>query len=67
MNNRTIVRICTIASVASILMGFALLLAALGPKKTSDWGAIAMGCLPQAILIVGGLLALAICSFSSRD
>ena len=67
MKNTTIIRICTIASLVSIVMGFALLLAALGPKRTSDWGEVAMGCVAQAILIAGGLLALAICSRPGRD
>ena len=67
MNNKTIVKICTIASVASIVTGFALLLAALGPHSTNKWGKAATECIPQTILIVGGVLALAICSFSSRD
>ena len=67
MKRHTMVTLCTIASIGSIVAGFALMLAALGPKRTSDWGEVATGFTPQAILIVGGLLALAICSSSGRD
>lgn len=67
MNQSTIIRICTLASLASIVIGFVLLLAALSPKRTSQWGEVAMGCTPQAILVAGGILGLAVCSLSRRD
>jgi hypothetical protein len=50
----------TVASVASIFTGFALLLAALVPRTSSNWGEVAMESTTQAILIVGGLMSLAI-------
>lgn len=67
MKKDTILNVCTMTSAASIAVGFALLIAAIGGSRTSQWGEVTMGCTPQAILIVGGLLALAICSLSSRD
>lgn len=62
-----VTKFCTLASMASILTGFALLLAALRPHISSDWGEVAMECTTQAILIVGGILSLAICSLSKPN
>ena len=64
LRGMTVTKICKVASTASILTGFALLLAALIPERSSNWGEVTMECTTQAILIVGGLLSLAICSFS---
>ena len=66
MNKNSIVTACTLASIGSILVGFALMLAALGPERTSNWGKVATGFTPQAILVAGGLLALAICGSFGR-
>ena len=52
-------------ALLSILSGFALLLAALGPERSRDWGETATECVTQTILIVGGLLAMAITSLST--
>ena len=56
----------TVASVASIFTGFALLLAVLVPRTSSNWGEVAMESTTQAILIVGGLLSLAISTRGTR-
>ena len=67
MKKDTIVTLCTIASIGTIVVGFALILATVGPHRTSEWGEEATKAIPQAILVFGGLLALAICSFSAND
>ena len=67
MKRTTATAFCMIASIGSIAAGTGLILAALIPNRTSVWGEIAQGFTPQAILIAGGLLALAICSSSATD
>lgn len=67
MKKNTILTLCTIASTGSIVVGFALILATVAPHRTSEWGEEATKAIPQAMLVIGGLLALAICSFSGRD
>jgi len=65
--NKQITTTVYYGATVSILFGFALLLAAFAPARLSDWGDIASGCVPQVILIVGGLLAMAISSLSTSD
>jgi hypothetical protein len=57
----------TAASVASFFTGFALLLAVLIPRTSSNWGEVAAESTTQAILIVGGLLSLAISNSSNSN
>ena len=61
MKKSPLVTFCIIASLLSILVGIALMITALSPATTSEWGAIATGFTPHAILISGGLISLAIC------
>ncbi|NNC89727.1 MAG: hypothetical protein HKN82_14825 [Akkermansiaceae bacterium] len=67
MKRRTLVTFCIFASIASILVGVALMITSLIPAMTSEWGEVAAGFTPQAILISGGLIALAICGSCGRD
>jgi hypothetical protein len=67
MKNNPLTTLCIFASIGSILIGLALMITALSPKMTSSWGEVAEGFTPQAILIAGGLLSLAICSSKSSD
>ena len=67
MNNNTLVTLCSLASIVAILSGAGLIIAALNQAMISEWGDVASGFTPQAILISGGLLALAICGSCSRD
>jgi len=67
MKKNPLTTLCIFASIGSILIGLALMIIALSPRMTSSWGEVAAGFTPQAILIAGGLLALAICSSKSSD
>lgn len=62
MKNSTLKTLCVFASIGAILISFALMIVALSPRMTSSWGEVASGFTPHAILIVGGLISLAICS-----
>ncbi|MFK7852306.1 MAG: hypothetical protein AB8D78_15120 [Akkermansiaceae bacterium] len=62
MKNSSLKTLCVFASIGSILMSLALMITALSPRMTSSWGEVASGFTPHAILIVGGLISLAICS-----
>ena len=59
--------LCIFASIGSILIGLAFMIIALRPRMSSSWGEVAAGFTPQAILIAGGLLSLALCSSKSSD
>jgi len=67
MQKRRIVKVCSTASIESIALGLLLMLAALAPNPSNTWGATASNCLPQAILIAAGLIALAICGVAGRE
>jgi len=67
MKNNTLVSFCIFTSIGAILVGAAWTIAALAPEPSSQWGEVAAGCAAQAILIAGGLIALAICGSSNRD
>ena len=62
MNKSRLASICTWVSFVSILIGFASIFAALQPAMTKNWAQVISGCVPQAILIAGGLIALSICA-----
>jgi hypothetical protein len=67
MKNNPLASLCIFASIGSILTGLALMITALSPKVSSSWGEVAAGFTPQAILIAGGLLSLAVCSSKSNN
>jgi hypothetical protein len=67
MKKNTISTLCIFASIGSILAGVALMFAALSPKRPAKWGEVTIGFTPEAILIAGGLIALAICGSYNRD
>ena len=60
--NKPLAGLSVLASIASILSGLILIIVTLSPKTTSEWGDATSGMLPQAVLIAGGLIALAILS-----
>ena len=60
MNRTVLASICTWVSLVCILVGFGSIFAALQSERTANWGQIISGCTPQAILIAGGVVALAI-------
>ncbi|MCP4846449.1 MAG: hypothetical protein GY899_00700 [Verrucomicrobiaceae bacterium] len=67
MPNRRIVKLCSSASIGSIALGLLLMLTALAPHPSKTWGVVTSDCLPQAILIAAGLIALAICGIARRE
>ena len=66
MNNEWITAVYY-GAIASTLLGFVLLLAAVLPGRPNEWGENASSCLPQEILIVGGLYSMAVSSRSTSN
>ena len=65
--NRPLVGWSAFASIASILFGLLLVLANVSSRRMSEWGDAIPEMLPQAVLIAGGLIALAIVSTDSKS
>lgn len=60
--NKPLMGLSVLASIASILCGAILIVMTLSDKTTSEWSRATADMVPQAVLIAGGVIALAILS-----
>ncbi len=65
--NKPLLGLSTLASIGSILCGVIFIIITLSDKTPSEWGEATAGMVPQALLIAGGVIALAILSIRDNS